>query len=157
MNMLRVNSLSFVVSLSLDCSTPKTSFRCFLAVKHASSAMLRTNPSKGKDTSGGSIILTASGVYISCSDSAFSLYFPQQVAGVRSGGGPVDCELLLVQVNDRYLTLTQTAPARPRELLIDDLSVAFMNASPSGSIPLPILQRINFNKQIFVSIRFVRD
>ena len=35
--------------------------RCLLAVKHASAAMKQTNPSRGKEYSGGSIILTASG------------------------------------------------------------------------------------------------
>jgi len=35
--------------------------RCFLAVKHASLAMLKVNPSVGKELTGGSIILTASG------------------------------------------------------------------------------------------------
>jgi len=33
----------------------------FLAIRHASAAMKVTNPSKGKELSGGSIILTASG------------------------------------------------------------------------------------------------
>ncbi|KAL9708909.1 hypothetical protein Ac2012v2_008064 [Leucoagaricus gongylophorus] len=45
---------------------------CFLAVKHASLAMLKTNPAVGKELSGGSIILTAS------------------VAGIRSGAGTID-------------------------------------------------------------------
>ena len=34
--------------------------RCFLAVKHASAAMLQTSAAHGKEVSGGSIILTAS-------------------------------------------------------------------------------------------------
>ena len=37
--------------------------RCFLAVKYGSAAMMKVNPSKGKNLSGGSIILTASGVF----------------------------------------------------------------------------------------------
>ncbi|PPQ70559.1 hypothetical protein CVT24_000048 [Panaeolus cyanescens] len=45
---------------------------CFLAVKHASAAMLKTNASRGKEASGGSIIMTAS------------------TAGIRSGAGTVD-------------------------------------------------------------------
>ncbi|KAI9463618.1 sex determination protein tasselseed-2 [Lactarius psammicola] len=45
---------------------------CYLAVKHASAAMKQTNEARGKPLSGGSIILTAS------------------VAGIRSGGGPID-------------------------------------------------------------------
>jgi hypothetical protein len=72
MNTLRVNSLSFVFSCLYMLQYTKDQFRCFLAVKHASVAMLKTNPSKGKHTSGGSIVLTASGVYISCG-SVFSL------------------------------------------------------------------------------------
>ncbi|KAF8210391.1 hypothetical protein K438DRAFT_2011795 [Mycena galopus ATCC 62051] len=56
MNVMRVNSLS-----------------CFLAVKFASAAMKKTNASRGKNASGGSIILTAS------------------VAGLRSGAGTIDC------------------------------------------------------------------
>jgi NAD(P)-dependent dehydrogenase (short-subunit alcohol dehydrogenase family) len=55
MKTLRINALS-----------------CFVAVKHASKAMLHTNPEKGKPLSSGSIILTAS------------------TAGLRSGGGSVD-------------------------------------------------------------------
>ncbi|PPQ97380.1 hypothetical protein CVT26_006614 [Gymnopilus dilepis] len=47
MNTMRVNALS-----------------CFLAVKHASAAMLETNSSRGKNFSGGSIIMTASSKYI---------------------------------------------------------------------------------------------
>ena len=37
---------------------------CFLAIKHGSAAMRKTNPAKGKDDMGGSIILTASGLDI---------------------------------------------------------------------------------------------
>ncbi|KAJ3550003.1 hypothetical protein NMY22_g674 [Coprinellus aureogranulatus] len=53
----------------------------FLAVKYGSSAMLKTNPSKGKDRSGGSIILTAS------------------TAGIRSGAGPIDYSASKAAVN----------------------------------------------------------
>jgi NAD(P)-dependent dehydrogenase (short-subunit alcohol dehydrogenase family) len=52
-NTMRVNTLS-----------------CFLAVKHASAAMKKTNEARGKPHSGGSIVLTAS------------------IAGIRSGAGP---------------------------------------------------------------------
>ncbi|KAF8236497.1 NAD(P)-binding protein [Tricholoma matsutake] len=55
MNTMRVNALS-----------------CFLAVKFASAAMQVTNPSRGKATSAGSVIMTAS------------------TAGLRSGAGTVD-------------------------------------------------------------------
>ncbi|EAU91428.1 3-oxoacyl-(acyl-carrier-protein) reductase [Coprinopsis cinerea okayama7 len=64
MNIMRVNALS-----------------CFLAVKHASTAMMKTNSSRGKDKSGGSIILTAS------------------TAGIRSGAGTVDYSAAKAAVN----------------------------------------------------------
>ncbi|KAJ7901952.1 hypothetical protein B0H14DRAFT_2669234 [Mycena olivaceomarginata] len=64
MNVMRVNSLS-----------------CFLAVKFASSAMKKANESRGKNCSGGSIILTAS------------------VAGLRSGAGTVDYSASKAAVN----------------------------------------------------------
>ncbi|KAF9481512.1 NAD(P)-binding protein [Pholiota conissans] len=64
MNVMRVNALS-----------------CFLAVKHASAAMLKTNASRGKPLSSGSIILTAS------------------VAGVRSGAGTIDYSASKAAVN----------------------------------------------------------
>jgi len=69
MNIMRVNTLS-----------------CFLAIKHASAAMLKTNSSRGKDVSGGSIILTAS------------------VAGLRSGAGPVDYSASKAAVNSMAKT-----------------------------------------------------
>ncbi|KAF8893976.1 hypothetical protein BD779DRAFT_1669486 [Infundibulicybe gibba] len=64
MNTMRVNSLS-----------------CFLAVKHASTAMQKANTSRGKNVSGGSIILTAS------------------VAGIRSGAGTIDYSASKAAVN----------------------------------------------------------
>jgi NAD(P)-dependent dehydrogenase (short-subunit alcohol dehydrogenase family) len=64
MNVMRVNALSV-----------------FLAIKHASAAMKVTNSAKGKEFSGGSIILTAS------------------VAGLRSGAGPVDYSASKAAVN----------------------------------------------------------
>ncbi|KAJ6577528.1 hypothetical protein B0H19DRAFT_1207933 [Mycena capillaripes] len=69
MNTVRINTLS-----------------CMLAIKHASAAMMKTNPSRGKTLSGGSIILTAS------------------IAGMRSGGGPIDCDgaCQLANTNVRY-------------------------------------------------------
>jgi len=54
---------------------------CFLAVKHASQAMMHTHPSTGKTFSGGSIILTAS------------------VAGLRSGAGTIDYSASKAAVN----------------------------------------------------------
>jgi hypothetical protein len=64
MNQMRVNALSFV-SL-VDPSSRKTTivtffYRVFLAIKYASLAMSQTNEKLGKEESGGSIILTASG------------------------------------------------------------------------------------------------
>ncbi|KIK67297.1 hypothetical protein GYMLUDRAFT_37381 [Collybiopsis luxurians FD-317 M1] len=64
MESLRINALS-----------------CFLAVKHASQWMIKTNASRGKEHSGGSIILTAS------------------VAGLRSGAGTVDYSAAKAAVN----------------------------------------------------------
>ncbi|KDR75782.1 hypothetical protein GALMADRAFT_248483 [Galerina marginata CBS 339.88] len=64
MNSMRVNALS-----------------CFLAVKYGSAAMLKTNPSRGKNVSGGSIIMTAS------------------TAGIRSGAGTVDYSASKAAVN----------------------------------------------------------
>ncbi|RDB24804.1 3-oxoacyl-[acyl-carrier-protein] reductase FabG [Hypsizygus marmoreus] len=64
MNSMRVNALS-----------------CFLAVKYASAAMKKTNPSRGKENSGGSIIMTAS------------------TAGLRSGAGTVDYSASKAAVN----------------------------------------------------------
>ncbi|KAJ7251545.1 hypothetical protein B0H12DRAFT_1234175 [Mycena haematopus] len=64
MNVMRINSLS-----------------CFLAVKFASAAMKKINTSRGKDASGGSIILTAS------------------VAGIRSGAGTIDYSASKAAVN----------------------------------------------------------
>ncbi|KZT19059.1 NAD(P)-binding protein [Neolentinus lepideus HHB14362 ss-1] len=61
---------------------------CFLAVKYASEAMMKTNPSRGKGFSGGSIILTAS------------------VAGIRSGAGPLDYSASKAAVN----SIANTAP-----------------------------------------------
>ncbi|KAL0577308.1 hypothetical protein V5O48_004664 [Marasmius crinis-equi] len=54
---------------------------CFLAIKYASAAMQKTNPSRGKGIGGGSIILTAS------------------VAGIRSGAGTVDYSAAKAAVN----------------------------------------------------------
>ncbi|KAF8894947.1 hypothetical protein CPB84DRAFT_1825889 [Gymnopilus junonius] len=64
MNTMRINALS-----------------CFLAVKHASAAMLKANPSRGKNFSSGSIIMTAS------------------TAGIRSGAGTVDYSASKAAVN----------------------------------------------------------
>ncbi|KAI0743731.1 NAD-P-binding protein [Daedaleopsis nitida] len=70
MEVMRVNALS-----------------TFLAVKHASEAMKKTNHSRGKEYSGGSIILTAS------------------VAGIRSGAGTTEYSASKAAVN----SIAQTA------------------------------------------------
>jgi len=67
--------------------------RCFLAVKHASAAMAQTSASHGKDTPGGSIILTASSALFEF----LAMPFPSNplfyvAAGIRSGAGTVDCK-----------------------------------------------------------------
>lgn len=41
-------------------SSSQNATSCFLAVKHASLAMAKTNASRGKEHGGGSIVLTAS-------------------------------------------------------------------------------------------------
>ncbi|KAF9012430.1 hypothetical protein BDQ17DRAFT_1343877 [Cyathus striatus] len=69
MDSMRVNALS-----------------CFLAIKYASAAMLKPNASRGKEVSGGSIILTAS------------------TAGIRSGAGTVDYSASKAAVNSMAKT-----------------------------------------------------
>ncbi|EMD32131.1 hypothetical protein CERSUDRAFT_88410 [Gelatoporia subvermispora B] len=59
---------------------------CFLAIKHASQAMMKANPSRGKQYGGGSIILTAS------------------VAGLNSGGGALDYSASKAAVNSMAKT-----------------------------------------------------
>ncbi|KAA1472842.1 sex determination protein tasselseed-2 [Dentipellis sp. KUC8613] len=59
---------------------------CFLAIKHASAAMKKTNTSRGKAVGGGSIILTAS------------------VAGIASGAGSVDYSASKAAVNSMAKT-----------------------------------------------------
>jgi hypothetical protein len=64
MNSMRVNALSCVQFVSVKCRTKLivTILSCFLAIKYASKAMVETNDAAGKTVSGGSIILTASGL-----------------------------------------------------------------------------------------------
>lgn len=69
MNMMRVNALS-----------------CFLALKYGSQAMAKADPTKGKEESLGSIIMTAS------------------VAGLRSGAGPLDYSASKAAVNSMAKT-----------------------------------------------------
>ncbi|KAI0790627.1 hypothetical protein C8Q75DRAFT_759779 [Abortiporus biennis] len=71
MKSMRVNSLS-----------------AFLAIKYASEAMAKANPSRGKEYSGGSIILTAS------------------VAGLRAGAGTIDYSASKAAVN----SMAKSAP-----------------------------------------------
>lgn len=69
MNTMKINALS-----------------CFLAIKHASDAMVQPNPSRGKEFGGGSIILTAS------------------TAGIRSGAGTLDYSASKAAVNNMAQT-----------------------------------------------------
>ncbi|KAF8622694.1 hypothetical protein AX15_006792 [Amanita polypyramis BW_CC] len=59
---------------------------CFLAIKYASLAMRETNPARSKNTTGGSIIMTAS------------------TAGLRSGAGPIDYSASKAAVNNMAQT-----------------------------------------------------
>ncbi|KAF8726515.1 hypothetical protein AX14_007761 [Amanita brunnescens Koide BX004] len=75
MNSLRINTLS-----------------CFLAIKYASLAMRETNPARGKNASGGSIVMTAS------------------TAGLRSGAGPIDYSASKAAVNNMAQTSVYQLP-----------------------------------------------
>ena len=70
----------------------RNSASVFLAIQHASAAMKVTNPSKGKELSSGSIIVTASGKLFICLDRPRSAHRCFSVAGLRSGAGTVDCK-----------------------------------------------------------------
>lgn len=99
-----ITSISLIFN-ALDCIP----YRCFLAVKHGSAAMLKTNPSRGKEASGGSIIMTASSKCIVISSSVpIKLNDLYQAAGIRSGAGTVDCEL---HTPSPFLLLTLTCSA----------------------------------------------
>jgi len=65
---------------------------CFLAIKHASKAMMHVSPKHGKDETGGSIILTAS------------------VAGIRAGAGPSDYSASKAAVNSLAQTSVSQLP-----------------------------------------------
>lgn len=88
--------------------------RCFIAIKHASLAMGKANPSRGKEHSGGSIILTASGTILRCHRSGMRAEFSSTVAGIRSGAGSMDCTSLAARRALLELTPAQTARVRPR-------------------------------------------
>ena len=62
---------------------------CFLAVKYAAPAMMKTKTEEKEDPSG-SIIVSFS---LTC-DAAFTyrIQLTASVAGLRSGAGPVHCE-----------------------------------------------------------------
>ncbi|KAF9263232.1 NAD(P)-binding protein [Marasmius fiardii PR-910] len=70
-----ISSETFMESMRVNALS------CFLAIKHGSEAMQKVNPSRGKELSGGSIILTAS------------------VAGIRSGAGTIDYSASKAAVN----------------------------------------------------------
>ncbi|KAL0956478.1 hypothetical protein HGRIS_002624 [Hohenbuehelia grisea] len=65
---------------------------CFLALKYASAAMLKVNPTRGKEFSGGSIIMTAS------------------TAGIRSGAGTLDYSASKAAVNSMAKTAAYQLP-----------------------------------------------
>lgn len=77
--------------MQFRCANSELLYSVFLAIKHGSLAMLKTNASVGKEDSSGSIIVTASGACIY----AHSFLLPSNVgvtvAGIRSGAGPIDC------------------------------------------------------------------
>ncbi|CAA7259087.1 unnamed protein product [Cyclocybe aegerita] len=95
MNSMRVNALS-----------------CFLAVKHASAAMLKVNPSRGKDTSRGSIILTAS------------------VAGLRSGAGTVDYSASKAAVNS--IAQTSTYQLQKTDIRVNSICPGLIETGMTG-------------------------
>ncbi|KAJ8522464.1 hypothetical protein ONZ45_g921 [Pleurotus djamor] len=82
------DALQDTTAESFEKSMRINSLSCFLAIKYASKAMLKTNPIRGKENSRGSIILTAS------------------VAGIRSGAGPIDYSASKAAVN----SMAKTAP-----------------------------------------------
>ena len=89
-----MNTLSYV---SCDCVRRERLVdrvsSAFLAVKHASLAMMKANPERGKPYGGGSIVLVASGEpSFFPLESHFLTGISHSVAGLRSGAGPLDCE-----------------------------------------------------------------
>ncbi|KAG1883710.1 hypothetical protein F4604DRAFT_1575501 [Suillus subluteus] len=72
---------------------------CFLAIKYSSDAMMKTNLSRGKDISGGSIILTASGTFLHLFRITIYVSNKTSVAGLRSGAGTIDCDASKAVVN----------------------------------------------------------
>lgn len=62
MRSVRINALSYVPRGSIRQGLPVDRvLSAFLAVKHASLAMMKANPERGKPYGGGSIVLVASG------------------------------------------------------------------------------------------------
>ena len=62
MRSVRINTLSYVLWGDTTQEFPVDHvFSAFLAVKHASLAMMKANPERGKPYGGGSIVLVASG------------------------------------------------------------------------------------------------
>ncbi|TEB38355.1 3-oxoacyl-reductase [Coprinellus micaceus] len=85
----------------------------FLAVKYGSSAMQKTNPSKGKDRTGGSIILTAS------------------TAGIRSGAGPVDYSASKAAVNS--IAKTSAYQLQKTDIRINTLCPGLIETGMTGA------------------------
>ena len=89
-----MDHLDVLTSETFQRTMKINSFSVFLAIKYAAAAMAKPNPSVGKSESGGSIILTASGECPSEPSTTGHQYNFFVVAGLRSGGGPVDCTSL---------------------------------------------------------------
>ncbi len=79
-------------------------------MKYGSDAMAKTDPSKGKEASGGSIIMTASGMY-GCCQIVYLIFSCISVAGIRSGAGPVDCKLVVKRIH-YFLTIFQDSASK---------------------------------------------
>ena len=96
MQSVQVNALSYVPcgDVAQELLVDRI-LSAFLAVKHASLAMMKTNPERGKPYSGGTIVLVASGkpLPLPLNTSLLTIGI-HLVAGVRSGAGPVHCKRL---------------------------------------------------------------
>ena len=96
MQSVRVNALSYVPwgDITQEWLVDRI-LSAFLAVKHASLAMMKANPERGKPYGGGSIVLVASGKPLpSPPNTSLLTMGVRLVAGVRSGAGPTHCKRL---------------------------------------------------------------
>jgi hypothetical protein len=112
MQTVRVNTLSYVSrdKVSQDWSVDGV-FRAFLAVKHASLAMMKANPERGKPYGGGSIVLVASGECLLCPPRMlpFLMVWLRSAAGIRSGAGPLHCKRLALFITHELTRSTDSA------------------------------------------------